>query len=406
MITETETHDQTAPSVLESAWRFRTVVLICVGVFALLGLLYGAVTSADASATARLVLRDPTGADLSFPVRPVSGDYERFVRAQARFAASDIVLVRAGESLGISLDEIGDRVSTRAGSDDDVLVIIVSGTDAGDASDLAIAVVDAYRAARAEVIVTDAQRFLADVDNESLLATGDTADKLDATAADHRLAVDAYGDGVAFIEHIEVDESSTAVGIGLPFIGGGLLGLVLGLITAWVLADRNPRIEHADDVAIRHGVTLVGRVPRLAPGGAQESQRSANPSRQPWHRTRPEPAAAPQRPVVHHVALPAGPRCPIEEWPMARCHQSQVESITQGRQSRQQRPIGAECVDRGRQHEQARARRTRRLGSHGLPIGGDADALRTRGSAQTTPNGDGEPIVDLVLAAQAIDRLE
>jgi hypothetical protein len=180
MITETETHDQTAPSVLESAWRFRTVVLTCVGMFALLGLLYGAVTSADASATARLVLRDPTGADLSFPIRPVSGDYERFVRAQARFAASDIVLVRAGESLGISLDETGDRVSTRAGADDDVLVIIVSGADAGDASDLAIAVVDAYRAARAEVIVTDAQRFLADVDNESLLATGDTADKLDA----------------------------------------------------------------------------------------------------------------------------------------------------------------------------------------------------------------------------------
>ena len=52
MLTETETHDETAPSVLESAWRFRTVVLVCVGVFALLGLLYGAVTSGDASATA------------------------------------------------------------------------------------------------------------------------------------------------------------------------------------------------------------------------------------------------------------------------------------------------------------------------------------------------------------------
>ena len=98
MITETDTHDQTAPSVLEAAWRFRTVVLTCVATFALLGLFYGLFTSGDATATARLVLRDPTGADLSFPVRPVSGDYERYVRAQARFAASDIVLTRAGES--------------------------------------------------------------------------------------------------------------------------------------------------------------------------------------------------------------------------------------------------------------------------------------------------------------------
>ena len=67
-----------------------------------------------------------------------------------------------------------------------------------------------------------------------------------------------------------MDESSVAVGIGLPFVGGGLLGIVLGLIMAWVLADRNPRIEHAEDVAIRHGVTLVGRVPRLAPGADRD----------------------------------------------------------------------------------------------------------------------------------------
>ena len=39
MITETGTHDQTAPSVLEAAWRFRTVVLTCVATFALLGAL-------------------------------------------------------------------------------------------------------------------------------------------------------------------------------------------------------------------------------------------------------------------------------------------------------------------------------------------------------------------------------
>ena len=151
------------------------------------GLFYGLFTSGDATATARLVLRDPTGADLSFPVRPVSGDYERYVRAQARFAASDIVLTRAGESLEISSDEIRDRVSTRAGSDDDVLIIAASGTDGEAASELAIAVVDAYRAARSDVIATDAQQFLADVDEESLLATGDTADNLESTAADHRL---------------------------------------------------------------------------------------------------------------------------------------------------------------------------------------------------------------------------
>jgi Mrp family chromosome partitioning ATPase len=265
MITEPDPHDETAPSVLEAAWRFRNVVYTCIGAFAVLGLLYGVFTGGDASATARLILRDPSGADLSFPGRPVTGDYERFVRAQARFASSDAVLAVAAESVGISLGQARDRVTARAGSDGDVLIISASGSSGTGASELATAATAAYREARAAVISGDADRFLDDLDEESLLATGDTASSLDTTAADRRLAVDAYGDGVAFVEHVEVDESNAAVGVGLPFVGGGILGAIIGLITAWVLADRNPRIEHAEDVAIRHGVTLVGRVPRLAP---------------------------------------------------------------------------------------------------------------------------------------------
>ena len=74
----------TGPTVLSSVQRFRSLV----AVMALAGLILGGVAAfllaPDATASADVYLRDPTEIDPAYPIRPVGGDFARFVGTQAQ----------------------------------------------------------------------------------------------------------------------------------------------------------------------------------------------------------------------------------------------------------------------------------------------------------------------------------
>ncbi len=237
------------------------VVAVLGGVF--LGLVWVVLNWRSYDATARVVLSDPWEADLTVTDNPVGGDFDRFVRNQAGFMGSSQVLELAAVDLGLALDDLEPTVSSSAGSSGYGVVLTVSASNASDAETRRDAVLAAYSRAREALLVEQLQAELASIEAQQDTANGAFDATLDERKTRISIAVAAYGDGVSFVER---DRAEAALGLisrlAYPVLGG-LAGLALGLVAAWMLADRRPTLLDATDVIGRHGMIHLGTVPQV-----------------------------------------------------------------------------------------------------------------------------------------------
>jgi capsular polysaccharide biosynthesis protein len=247
--------------VLSAAQRSPKLIALCALAGLVLGLAYVGLQLNTFAAGARVVLRDPWEADVATTDRPVGGDFERFVRSQARFVESDPVLSDAAASLATSTDELEKAVIVTTNSAGDVLVVTVQGGSAEEVERRLQAVLDAYANQRQSTVRAQVDNTLEGIEAELLAAEPGTRGELETRASRLRVAVAAYGDGIAFVEK---DRPQRVIGltgmVGYP-LATTLAGLGGGLVLAWILADRRPRIDDPEALARRTGMAFLGTVP-------------------------------------------------------------------------------------------------------------------------------------------------
>ncbi len=140
------------PTVLESAWRYRWVVLLLALGFAGLGWLY-ADNNEQWTAEATISVRDPLATNLFGELVPENS--ERYVQSQAAIISSRVVANRASELLAeqeppitVTVDEMEENLTVAASDTGDLIVISYSASgQSGEIEAVAVtnAVAEAYR---------------------------------------------------------------------------------------------------------------------------------------------------------------------------------------------------------------------------------------------------------------------
>ena len=173
---------QPEPTVLESAWRFRWVVLLLALAFAGLGWLY-ANNAEEWTAEATIAVRDPLATNLFGELVPENS--ERYVQGQSAIISSRIVARRASEIVAgleppvtVSIDEIERNLSV-APSDTGDLIVISYSASGEDGEYEAIAVTNAVAEAYQEVGRTAAAAAY----ESSLIGLDDTISQLELEIA-------------------------------------------------------------------------------------------------------------------------------------------------------------------------------------------------------------------------------
>jgi Mrp family chromosome partitioning ATPase len=149
-----QTTSQPEPTVLDSAWRFRWMVLLLALGFAGLGWLY-ADNSEQWTAEATLAVRDPLATNLFGELVPE--DSERYVQSQSAIISSRIVARRASEILAaqeppvtVTVDEIEENLSVTPSDSGDLITISYTASGVNGEYE-AIAVTNAVAEAYQEV---------------------------------------------------------------------------------------------------------------------------------------------------------------------------------------------------------------------------------------------------------------
>jgi len=237
----------------------------------LIGVLYVSSRPAGATASAHLVLRDPWQADISTSERPVGGDFERFVRAQARFAGSEQVLDAAAERLQTAFAILDESVRSNANPASDMIVIEVDAPSPAEAEARLDAVISSYSELRRQVISDEIDTAVADIDAELAALEDDqsgAADALRSRSVQLRIAAASYRDGIAF-----ADRQPTVAQLGLltravfPALGA-IAGAGLALVAAWIRADRQPRLDDVEALAANANIRFLGTIPLDNPASA------------------------------------------------------------------------------------------------------------------------------------------
>lgn len=143
---------QPEPTVLESAWRFRWVVLLLALAFAGLGWLY-ANNAEEWTAEATIAVRDPLATNLFGELVPENS--ERYVQSQSAIISSRIVARRAAEIVAgleppvtVSVDDIEKNLSVSPSDTGDLIVIAYSASgENGEYEAVAVtnAIAEAYQ---------------------------------------------------------------------------------------------------------------------------------------------------------------------------------------------------------------------------------------------------------------------
>lgn len=254
---------QQAGRLLPAARRHRRFVLACAGVGAV-GV--GALSWQPARvhvAAAEVVLRDPWAIDPTLIERPVGGDFERFVRQQALFAVSPTVIDDAALRSTVDPQDLAERAtvapdaqgialsfSVRAGSTETAtaqLDQLLAAYGEARARALAEAVTERLGAVQGEISSVDAEiaslatakvkipafKNAAPLEDPAVVAATDRRDELEAEAADLRLGVERYGNGVAYVQRAEVRALRPVGMVVLRTVMGALVGLTVGMAAAW-----------------------------------------------------------------------------------------------------------------------------------------------------------------------------
>lgn len=256
------------PSLLDVVLRRPKLLVIGAVLFGLLGLALVASNLSSYNASARVILRDPWDADIGATDRPVGGDFQRFVRSEARFMQTDEVLSTAADTLGERPGVLAGAVQATASGSGDFIDVVVAGSSAEQAEARLDALLEAYSSVRLSVVAEQADLVLATIEEEAASLQGGDRTELERRATDLRIALAAYGDGVSFVEQAPASaDMGLLQKVGIPLFAS-LFGLGLASVAAWVWATRYPRIERPELLAQDWGMNFCGTVSTRAEGSS------------------------------------------------------------------------------------------------------------------------------------------
>ena len=137
-------------------------------------------------------------------------------------------------------------------------------------------VLEAFARQRQATVLDQAEQTLEGIATEEVDAEPNVQAELRARGSRLRVSVTAYGDGIAFVERDDALRSLGFVSlVGYPLVGL-LAGLGSGLVLAWLLADRRPRVDDPEALARRAGMAFLGTVPEADElSAAEPATRSA-----------------------------------------------------------------------------------------------------------------------------------
>jgi Mrp family chromosome partitioning ATPase len=281
------------PGPLASALRYKWVVLALVIVAATLGVLFAMSQPVEYEASAELLLTDPRNAGV-FRERQFA-DQTRYVRNQAQRISSTAVAEEAAALLEgqYDVEEIQKNLSVDPAEDLDLITITAVGGTALEAARQANAVAQAYQNVVTAEVRSQADEAIAELD----LTTADLRRRVALLEAQlvespesgviqaerdallsqliqlesraDQIAVDAalFGSGVEVFEGARLPERPVRP---RPVQTGGLAGvggLLLGVVLAWLLANRQRRADTAQDPAKVFDAPLLGEIPDFRSAG-------------------------------------------------------------------------------------------------------------------------------------------
>ena len=285
------------PSLLESMWRFRRLVILTVIIAAAAGFGLSYLQSTMYEGETGLILSDPRNAGVFRDESRLVIDPSRYVRNQAERINSTEVLTRAAllESGRISVDTLRARVTVSPSTNLDLITIRALDPTPEGAAQLADSVGSAYEEIVAEEATENANAALAELDRSladtqiqiDVLEARLDADPEDSVAKAERdaavaqlvtlknraeqISVDAalYGSGVQLFEHSEIPKSPASPKPLRNAAVAAMLGLLGVGAYAWWKAERTQTAESRHDPAPVLGAPLLGEIPDFAAVGAE-----------------------------------------------------------------------------------------------------------------------------------------
>jgi Mrp family chromosome partitioning ATPase len=281
------------PTVIESAWRFRQLVLVVTILAGLAGYLYAQSQPEVYEASTRMYLSNPATSG----VFQQSGiNLDRYLPQQTERIRSSRVLTAAAEELGDDIDPSSIRRQLTVDGDADLATLTVTVEDGSPerAAAIANAVASAYQEdvrssqlERVQRAVEELECSAADIQEQidALLAEATTAEAeggadqaasqvgvltqrlVEIDALGQQLLVDAriFGSGIEFVEEAEAPTSPIAPTPRRTAAATAVLGALLAAAFAYWRAGHGRKIASRDEPGEVLGAPLLGVLPTYKP---------------------------------------------------------------------------------------------------------------------------------------------
>lgn len=276
------------PSLLESLWRYRLVVIGVTLLMGVAGYVVGTQEEEQFQASAELFLADPNSGLVS-DVSGVRLTAEDYVPRQAARIRSRAVLSRAVESTRgrMTVAELADALDVEASVETLSMRVIISGSTPEAAAELANAVALAYRDRRSESEESRAQEAVSELQsqNRELVAERDRLQELleadpengalqfriqsldnlildgSARIDNALLQVRLVGDGVELFEEATPPDYASRPRPRLTAISFAFLGAILAAMWSYWYAFKSQRVMNRNDPEKVLGVPPLGEIP-------------------------------------------------------------------------------------------------------------------------------------------------
>jgi Mrp family chromosome partitioning ATPase len=273
------------PTLAGAAWRYRLLVVAAVVALVGVGVIYAEVRPAAYGATATMVLQDPhsspvfAGSTGEAPDRYV-GDQITVLKSPQLAAAAAAVAAAKKPPLVISADDFSAHtVVSGTASNGNLVQVTFTARNAATALAGVDAIKTAYENTVRDAVNSELSSLLAQIDGEvasinaqlarataqqqaGLLARRDTLN-----AKRDQVVVDASSgsNGVTLYLAPQTTTHSSKLVTALPILSvAAVLGLVGGVLAAYVLASRRRIFSGRDEPESLLGAPLVAEIPRFA----------------------------------------------------------------------------------------------------------------------------------------------
>ncbi|WP_017974067.1 hypothetical protein [Actinopolyspora halophila] len=270
-----------APNIVGALWRYRWSSLVVVVGTVLISVLVALTVGSAGAAQARIVLKSPDSVEaLGYEVTSESG-FVRYVNQRALFVTSDRVLESARKRLEApeSIEELREAVEAKASDNGDSVVVRVDIGSAARSTEIANAVVTAYRRESESEVTSAAEKALESLRSrraelvegnggDSGSASSSTVSELDQRITAINISAEQFGDGVSFTDKAVTDSSGVLTVLLRDAFVGLAVGLLLAATIAWARADRNRRLRNAADLTRLSDDPLLGEIEALGEGAS------------------------------------------------------------------------------------------------------------------------------------------